>query len=166
MRSLTVGQKTVLFDEDSEEIPILLLELSHDDMVGTSYLSTDNTERYQDSPPRWRTMHNAQAYEYAPLRFKLPDDFEGRPTNAQFMVENVSRDLVPLARSVTTPGVCVAKIIFSGDLNTVVISYPVFEWIQTQFNQDLITFEVGLPSMDVEPVPAGKFLPSGFPGLF
>lgn len=164
--TIPLDARASMYAERTGNYPIGLFDFSHPDMVGITRVCTSGVTRISDSPYILGLTSNGEDYIYVPMSVQLPDDVEGRASNAKIMIENVSRDMLTFVRTVTTPGLCDISIVMSDDLDTIVRAYPTLDLRSAGWNSELITFELGLDAMDTEPIPSDSFNPATFPGLF
>jgi hypothetical protein len=165
-RTISLTFRGAMYDPQTEEIPIVLITIEHDDIEGALRLSSDPTERLSDTPLQYGTVSNGDTYLFCPMSISLPDDMDERAPTARFAIENVSRELIAFARSVTTPGTCSIQIVLASSPDDVEIEYPEMDLRSVQFSATMLTLEMGIDSLDQEPFPAGTFNPVWFPGLF
>ena len=120
------------------------------------------------NPLQYKTVSRGDDYLFAPFSITLPDDIEGQAPVCNFMIENISRDLIAIVRSVDlTQGAptLTIELVTSATPDTVEIEYPTFEIRSVQYNANSLTFTAQIDAMVDIPYPAGAFDPSGFPAL-
>jgi len=168
MRTLPLTMTNALNAERTADHPILLLEIWHPSVNGGAhmYLSSDPTTFVTADPPTYKTTHLAVDYIFLPMFIQMPDDVPGRATRARIGIQNISRELVALARSVSTRGYCDMTLLMRTNLAVKAINYPTFRIRNVQGNETVISWEFGIDGMDDEPVPAGLITPAGFPNSF
>lgn len=153
--------------QQSDEVPIMLVELRHPDTTEVLYLSGDNTTLLDTTPEMvWGTVSRGKTYNYRPLSLRLPTDMSDRPPRMQLMVENVSGAMVAFVSTMIQRGTCNLDIVTASAPSTVQIPFPLMDVRGFTRNSDIITFDIGLDAAEDEPIPAGLFTPSGFPGAF
>ena len=152
--------------EYTGEIFITLLTIRHPDFPDILYVSSDPTTLISSFPLKYGTVSNGHTFLFCPMNVLFPDDVEGRPPSARLEISNVGRELIELARSVTTPGTCDINCVLASAPNTIEVNYPVLDIQAMQATAATLVLEFGLDPLDVEPIPAGIFGPANFPGLF
>jgi len=165
-RTVSLTFRQASYDQETDKFPVVLITLQHPDIPGIARLSSDPTERLSETPLRYGTESNGHIYLFAPMSVQLPDDVGERAPMARIVIENVSRELVERARSVTTPGTASIQVVLSSSPNDVEYDTPEFDIRGFRGDAESLTLELGLDSLTDEPFPAGVFAPSGFPGLF
>lgn len=165
--TISLNFRTQLYLQESDEVPIMLVTLKHPDTTETIRISGDNTQVLDTEPEMvWGTVSRGLTYTYRPLSLRLPTDVQDRPPRMQLMVENVTGAMVAFCASMIQRGTCDLDIVAASSPNTVQIPFPLFDLRGFTRNSDIITFDIGLDAAEDEPIPAGLFTPSGFPGVF
>ncbi len=65
------------------EVPLILLEISHDDLDGAVHVVNDTQD----------LLSNGDTYIGCPFRITLPDDIDNQLPTASLSVDNIGRDL-------------------------------------------------------------------------
>lgn len=165
MRVLSLNFRTALFSQESSEVPIFLLTITHPS-IDPIYLSTDPTERYSTDPLGYRTVSRSTNFLYAGIDVTIPDEQDKAPPASKLTIANVARDLIPLARSVSTPPSVKIEEVLSSDLDTVEMTWPALDMSNLQYDANQLVFDLTMDSLVTEPYPAGTFSSAYFPGLF
>jgi hypothetical protein len=166
MRVLSLNFRQALFAQESGEVPIFLLTITHPSLASPIYLSTDPTERYQDTPPAYRTVSRAINFLYAGVDVTIPDEQDKSPPASKLTIANVTRDLIPLARSVSTPPSVKIEAVLASDPDTVEMNWPAMDMSNLQYDANQLVFDLTMDALVTEPYPSGSFNPASFPGLF
>jgi hypothetical protein len=167
-RSLSLDMLNEMYAEQSGVVVICLLTIEHPSWADPIRISSDPTERVSTEPLYYRTMSRGDEFFFAPFQIQLPDDVEDQAPSCNFMIENVSRDLIGIVRSIDLregPAQMTIELVTSEDLDTVEIEYPTFEIRSVQYNATTLTFSAQIDHMATEPFPSGTFDPSGFPAI-
>lgn len=153
--------------QESDEVPIMLLTLTHPDTSEVIRISGDNTVVLDTDPELvWGTISQGVTYTYRPLSLRLPSDVADRPPRMQLNVENVTGAMVSFTATMIQRGTCTLNIVTASDPNTIQIPFPTLDLRGFTRNSNIISFEIGLDAAEDEPIPAGIFTPAGFPGVF
>lgn len=166
MRSVSLTLTEALTAQESGEVPVVLMTFEHQDFAGPLRLSSDPTTRLSEEPLQYGTVSDSETYIFCPMSIQLPDDMDERAPTARLSIENVSRELVAMVRSITTPGTCRIVLVLASDPDTIEVEYPILDLRGVQYNADTLTVELGLDALDTEPFGSGAFVPSYFGGLF
>jgi hypothetical protein len=153
--------------QESDEVPIMLLQLRHPDTSEVLYISGDNTQLFDTEPELvWGTVSGGIAYTYHPLSLRLPTDVADRPPRMQLVVENVTGFIVAFCANMVQRGTCDLDIVTASQPDYIQIPFPTLDLRGYTRNTNVVTFDIGLDAAEDEPIPAGMFTPSGFPGVF
>jgi hypothetical protein len=166
VRILSLNFRKALFAQESDDVPIFLAAITHPLLPETIYLSSDPTERLSDAPLLYGTQSRGNVYKFIGMDITIPDEEDKNPPASKLVVSNATRDLIPLARSVSTPAKITIEAVLSSAVNDVEFSIPRMDMVNVQYNASELTFSLSIDALTTEPYPAGSFDPSGFPGLF
>lgn len=170
MTDISLNFKSAAFAQETGRIPIVLITLSHDDLLDDIRISTDPTQELSglttDTEKVYGTVSNGDSYIFLPVRIKLPDDTEDGPGLMKLEIDNVHRAYTEAIRSIFTPVTCQVDIVMDNALDTIDASWPEFLLTNITYDVSIITGTLTLETLTTEPFPAGTFIPSHFPGLF
>lgn len=166
MRLLSLEFRKSLFAQESGEVPVFLLTITHPQLGAPIRLSTDPTTRLSVDPLRYGTVSRGETFEYVGVEITLPDEQAKNPPTSKLVISNVSRELVPLARSVSTPPSVKIEAVLASAVDTVEFTVPAMDMVALQYDVGQLTFSLAIDAMTTEPYPAGSFNPASFPGLF
>ena len=165
-RTLSLNFREALNAQESSETVIFLMTVDHDDLSSPILLSTDPTTRLSEVPLMYGTVSRGDTYIFIPMEVALPDEREQSAPRAGFRISNVTRELVSLVRSVTSPPRAKLELVLASDLDTVEVETPWLDVVAATTTSGDVTFELTLNSMATELWPTDSFDPSTFPGLF
>ena len=166
MRVLSLNLREALFAQESDEVAIFLVKIEHPSLTTPIYLSTDPTELAGTAPLTYKTVSRGTDYTYAGIDITIPDEQDKSPPVSKLTIQNVTRDLVPLARSVSTPAQATIEAVLASDLDTVEMTWPIMDMTSLTYDASNLVFTLTVDSLATEPYPAGNFSPAYFPGLF
>jgi hypothetical protein len=166
MRILSLNFRQALFGQESGEIVIFLLTITHEDLDEVIYLTTDPTERLSDSPLSYGTVSRGNTYLYAGIDVTIPDDQDKSPPSSKLTIENVSRDLVALARSINSPAQVQIEAVLASAPDDVEMSWPALDMSNLTADASVLQFDLTMDALTTEPFPSGSFTPANFAGLF
>jgi hypothetical protein len=78
----------------------------------------------------------------------------------------VTRDLIPLARSVSSPPQVRIEAVLASDPDAVEMTVPVMDMSNLQYDASALVFDLTIDALVTEPFPSGTFSPAYFGGLF
>ncbi len=167
MRVLSLNFRKALFSPESSEVPIFLLTITHPQLGQPILLSTDPTIRVQTQPDLvYGTVSRGKTYLYAGIDITLPNEQERSPPASKLTIDNVTRDLIPLARSIATPAQVKIEAVLASALDTVEMTFPQLDMSTLDYDASTLTFSLTMDALVTEPYPAGTFGPAYFPALF
>ncbi len=165
-RNLSPGFIAGLYSQESDEVVICLLTVTHEDLGAPIYLSSDPTTRLSDDPLVYGTVSRGNEYLFLPFEFTLPDDKSDSPPRVQLSMDNTDRSLVAVLRSIATPANIMVELVLASDLNTVEIQLPALQLSDVTMDEGKISATLVADALINEPHPAQLFTPGSFPGLF
>ncbi|MBA4797014.1 MAG: DUF1833 family protein [Rhizobiales bacterium] len=165
-RPLSSGFLAGLYAQESEEVVVCLLTVTHPDLEEPIRLSSDPTTRVSDDPLIYATTSRSEEYLYLPFEFTLPDDKGDSPPRVQLSLDNVERSLVAVLRSFATPAGITVELVLASDPDNVEIELPALQLSDTTIDEGRISATLVADPLINEPHPAGQFTPGSFPGLF
>lgn len=166
MRVLSLNFRTALFAQESSEVPIFLLTITHPDLDDPVLLSTDPTSRITTDPLVYGTVSRGQTFLYAGVDVTLPDEQDRAPPSSKLIVSNVTRELIPLARSISSPASVTIEAVLASAPDTVEMTFPALDMTNLVYDAMTLTFDLTADALTTEPFPSGTFSPAYFPGLF
>lgn len=167
-RVLSSDALRFMFSEESEVYPILLVTLSGSDLSSNILISSDPTQRLQETAENivYGTISNSLNYYFLPFQLKLPDEDDEGSQAMSITIDNVGRDLVPAIRSSSSQIAVSVDIVMSCSVDIVEASFPDFIISSVDYDELTISGNMIVDLFDNEPFPAGSFTPSNFLALF
>jgi hypothetical protein len=152
--------------QETDEVIICLLTITHPDLDAPIYLSSDPTVRISDVPLVYATESRGNDYLFLPFEFTLPDDKSDSPPRVLLTMDNVERTLVSILRSVSTPADVLMEIILASSPDDIELDLPPLQLGTVNIGEQQISVELVADGLINEPFPAGLFTPGAFAGLF
>lgn len=166
MRTLSLNFRHAMMAQESGEVAIALLTITHPALTLPIYLSSDPTTLISATPLVYGTVSRGNTYLYVGMQITLPDEQDDAAPASKMVISNVDRSIIPLARSVSSPPSVKIEFLLASAPDTVEFSIPVMDMINLQYDVDNLTFDLAIDALAIEPFPAGSFDPASFPGLF
>ncbi|OCC01716.1 hypothetical protein BA190_27530 [Labrys sp. WJW] len=166
MRTLSARFRAALYRENMEEVPAMLITITHPDLTTPLHFSSDPTERISTEPLLYGTVSRGTQYNFVPFQVTLPADQDDAPPTIDITLSVVGREAVPLLRSAIEPPSVTLEIILAQYPDDVEAVFPDFDLVSASYGGDSATISLAIDSMASEPFPAGSFTPSYFPGMF
>jgi hypothetical protein len=165
-RNISTTFLEAMNSQETDEVIICLLTITHDDIQDAIYLSSDATTRISDDPLIYVTASRGNNYLYLPFTFTMPDDKSDTPPRVQISFDNIDRTMVTLLRSVSSPVDVKVELILKSSPDIVEIELPVMQLSDVTIDAQLINATLVVDSLVNEPYPAGSFTPSSFAAIF
>lgn len=166
MRSLSLNFRRASMAQESGEVAVFLLTITHPTLAQPILLSTDATTRITTDPLVYGIVSRGQTYLYAGLTLQLPDEQDGAAPAAKLVIENITRDLIPMARSIQTPAQVKIECVLASAPDDVEITMPSFDMTNLQYDMATLQFDLTMDALTTVPFPSGTFGPANFPALF
>lgn len=109
---------------------------------------------------------NGERYLFFPFEIQLPQDDKTGTVSATLSIENVSREIIQFARQTRNLLNVTVQVVLSNNLDYVEMEYKDFKLRNINYDALTISGDLSIDYLGLEPFPAGRFTPSGFPGLF
>jgi len=165
-RAVSDRFREAVYAQETDEVPICLLTVTHETLDDPIYISSDPTTRLSDEPLIYGTDSRGEQYIFLPFEFTLPDDKSDSAPRVLLTMDNINRELVALLRSFSTPPSVKLEIVLASDPDVVEITVPVLQMSDSTFEDHTISSTTVADPLINEPHPAGQFTPGAFPGLF
>lgn len=168
-RDVSASFKAAAFAQQTDKTPIYLVTVTHPAMMEPLRFSSDATERLEPSgvnQPVYGTISRGDEYYFLPFTLILPQDQDRSAPIARLRMANISRDLIPILRSVDSPAQFLIEVVLSDDPDTVEIALPTLDLMDADYDAEEISLDLTIEVLANEPYPAESFDPSGFPALF
>jgi len=145
-----------LFDQETGEIFLTLLTISHADLSQPIRVCNDAKN----------IVSNGDTYIALPFEVTLPSDEGDQPSRARIQIDNVDRTMIIAIRSITSSPDVTIDVVRQSAPDTVEISFPDFTFDNISYDALIISGDLTFENYLQEPYPAGIFDPSRFPGGF
>lgn len=154
--TLSTEMKAALFQQETDEVFLTLLTLSHEDLAATIYL-VDNTENITS---------NGIVFTAFPFRFTLPMNDPKQPPRATIEIDNIDRQIVTAIRMIQEPPTVSLEIIRAVAPDVIEVSLTDFVMTDVRYNALTVSGTLSYENFLQEPYPGDDFVPSTFPGIF
>jgi len=167
MRTLSLTFRQAMFAQESGEVAVFLLTISHPSLVdGPIRLSSDPTSRLSTDPLSYGTVSRGETFLFVGMEIALPDEQEKSPPATKMIISNVDRSIIPLVRSINSPAQVKMEGLLVSDLATVEFTVPQLDIINVNYDAGQLTFDLAMDALAIEPYPYLTFSPAVFPGLY
>lgn len=134
---------------------LVLLTISHEDLAEPIRITTDAVN----------TISNGETYFPYPIQIELPDDIEGRIPQAQLVVDNTTKEIIAVLRSLSSPASVTIQIVRSEDTDIVEREWSGLKWRNSTYDASAITGTLSIEDIAKEEFPYITF-DGRFKGLF
>lgn len=166
MRTVSDTFRHAMFDQQTDELPVLLLTIAHPDLGSVWRLSSDNADLLDFEEQLRGTISRGHNYYFFPMDVSLPEDGEDASNVIQITLDNVTREITPLLKSTVTPASVTIEIVLASAPDEVEIEFPDFELASADVDAGSVVLSLTVDTMASEPFPADNFTPSSFGGLW
>ena len=111
-------------------------------------------------------VSNSKNYVFLPMQITLPSEDDTQAPRCSIVLNDVTRFLTPIIRTLTGPPKIKLDLILSSSPNTIEISFAHFYISSFHYNKDSVTCDLSMINYEREPFPMHSFNPPNFPGLF
>lgn len=172
-RSFSAGAIQQFFAREADDPLILLVTITApNDVPGNDVLRFANgwIERLSGletdaTITAYGVVSRSENYVFLPMEITLPSEDDAAP-RAQITLHDVTREAMPLIRSVTSAPTVKLELVLASDPDTVELAFDGLNMTAISYNRDTITAQLVADNLALEPFPAHTFTPAYFPGLF
>lgn len=168
MTTVSLNFRQSAYAQETGRVLICLMTLTHDDLEEPIRLSSDPTERLDETVSEvvYGTVSRSQEYVYLPMTLKLPDDTDSGPGEMVIELDNIHRAYTQAIRTIQSPVKVNVELVMDNDLDTVEGQWPEYLLTGVTYDSAVIRGTLRMETLESEPFPSGTFNPSYFPGLF
>jgi len=154
-RSTTTALRSAVFAEETAEVFLFLITLSHTDITTLYFVNN-----YKD------VTSNGNAHVAFPFQITMPSETEDQLPRVQLNIDNVDRSIIDEIRTLTGPPTLTLSVVLASDPDT--IEAGPFEMSLQNVLYNTLTITGNLAGDDIlnEPYPGEAYTPQNFPGLF
>ncbi len=155
------------YAQDTDIAVIVLLTLSNDDMEEPIRVCSAPVEKFTDLGENvYGVTSNFNRFVFLPFEIELPQDDKTGAVSAKLTIDNVTREIVQYARQTRNVLNVTLQVVLSNNLDYVELEYKNFKLRNISYDGLTVSGDLSIDYLGLEPFPAGRFTPSGFPGLF
>ena len=166
MRSVSDTFREAMFSQETGELPVLLLTITHPDLETVWRLSSDNKDLLDAENQLRGTVSRDQNFYFFPMDVSLPEEGDDASNVIQITLDNVTREVTPLLQSTVTPAQITIEVVLASAPDDVEIEFPDFELASADVDAGSAVLSLTVDTMASEPFPSGNFTPAAFGGLW
>lgn len=136
-------------------LPLVLLEIDHDDLAEPIRV-VNNKEAITS---------NGEEYVGFPFEIFLPDSSEDAPPRAKLRIDNVSREIGQVIRSIATAPSVTIKVIRQTTPDIIEAEFTGMKLTRVPFDALSVEGTLEFEDLSYEPFPAYTFNPANYPGI-
>jgi len=153
-----------MFEQQTGEVEVLLVTITHPDLASPVRVTSDPTERLSVEPLVYGTKSVGLEYQFVLMSAITPDDQKGVPPRTALVFDNIDADMVALARSFTKPASADLAVVFASAPDFVTQSYKGLRIVKVSYNEASVTFDLSREPLVSEPFGARQ-TKNFYPGL-
>lgn len=154
--SLSATYKEAASHQETEECPIVLLTITHDQLPSPIRVCNNGED----------IISNGETFLACPFDIELPDDAEGKVPGAKLSIANVDRQIVNALRTITTRAIVTLQVILASTPDVIEATYPELELIVADWNALTVSADLAWDALAGEPYPYLKMTPNTTAGVF
>ncbi|MBO7735337.1 MAG: DUF1833 family protein [Methanobrevibacter sp.] len=155
------------YSQETDVAVIVLLTLSTPELPDAIRVCNVPVEKFADLGDNvYGVTSNSQRYLFLPFDITLPQDDKTGAVSARLTIDNVNRQIVQYARQTRKALNVSIQVVLSNNLDYVELEYNDFKLSNVSYDGFSVEGDLTVDYLGLEPFPAGRFTPSGFPGLF
>jgi hypothetical protein len=172
-RTFSAAAVQQFFAQDATDPLILLLTITApNDVPGSDVIRFANTYTQRltslevdESFTVYGVVSRGNDFIFLPMEIELPSQDDAAP-RARITLHDVTREAMPLIRSVTSAPSVLLELVLASAPNTVELAFGGLTLSQISYTRDSITADIVADNLALEPFPQHTFVPANFPGLF
>lgn len=165
MRQLSAAALAAMMAQETSEVFILLVTISHPSLTQPPRIASDPFELLPVAGVRG-VVSRGEEYVFMPFDITLPSEDETGASRAKLSIDNVGRELMQAVRSAGSSLAVDIEIVLSSDVDTPELQLKDFRLERVTYDAFTVSGDITMEYFDLEPFPSRRFTPSDFPGLF
>lgn len=165
MRNVSNEFKASVFSQQTDEVFIALITISHESFTDDIRVASDPFELLPTAGERG-VVSNGLEYIYLPFRLVLPSEDDTGVARARLEMDNVDRRAVAAIRNANSSLSVNIDIVLASDVDNVEMSVQDFRLEKVRYDALTISGDLTVEYYDLEPFPYQRFTPSAFQGMF
>lgn len=155
MRSLSGTALASAFSEDTDEVWLAMLTISHESLDDDIRVVKNNEN----------IVSNGQTFLAYDFELELPEERPDRPGEARLRIDNTDKRIVEAVRSINSPPDVRIDIVLASDPDTFEVTFQDLKMRNVEYDVSFVTGTLVFEDIISEPI-AVDLTPARFPGLF
>lgn len=170
MPLVSLSMRASAYAEETPDVAIVLVTITHPSLAAPVYLSSDPTQRLSVDPLAYGTISNGVTYQFVLMSAIVPGDGNDTSSKAQLELENVESDMVKVMRSFTDYATVDFKLVMASNPDFVERHFPDRRIAKATATAEKVTLDIIRWPIEMESImeswPSGRQTRSRFPGLW
>lgn len=162
-RDVTDTLKEEVFAQNTEEVFVTLLTLSHPDLSQPIRVCSDPAVDLVSGSRG--TASRGEDFVFLPFELIPPGQSGDSLPTGRLRVDNVSREIVQAVRLISSPADILIEVVMASAPDVVEAVIAGFQLRNIKADALTVEGELSTIRFDMEPFPRGSFTPSQFPGM-
>ncbi|AGH58017.1 hypothetical protein RHVG_00052 [Rhodovulum phage RS1] len=171
-RRLSLNARLAQEEVSSEDIEVVLIEITHPSLSQVIRLSTDNTVRLSDDPliygtrSTWRGADPAtDPYLWILASAVIPGDQDDAPAAAKLVLDNLDAQITEVLRSYTDLASINMAVVLAASPDELEAEFLDLKLVSAEGDESAVTLHLSREEIELEHFPAGRMILTKFPGL-
>lgn len=165
MRQLSAAARQAVYNQETSEVFIFLLTITHPNLTDTIRLSSDPTVLLPVSGVRG-TISRGEEYQFLPFTVTLPSQDDTGIARANISIDNIDRRMVEAVRRANSALTVTLEVVLASSPDVLEVTAPDFRLEKVTYDALTISGDLSLEYYDLEPYSKLRFTPNSFPGMF
>ena len=155
-------------DSDSDLITLLTIYNPLNESEVIARLCDGFTQRISETDDEvlYGVVSNGFSYTFIPMQISLPSEDEAQAPRCSIVLNDVTRYITPIIRSITAPPRIKLELVLAKTPNVIEVSFSDFYINNFSYNSQAVTADLAMIDYEREPFPMHSFTPRYFPGMF
>lgn len=157
----------------SDEVEVVLIKITHEDLSAPVRLTTDPTERISTEPLVYGTRSAwggadpmTEPYLFVLAYAVVPGEAEDAPATGQILFEALDARMAELLRSITSPATFSVAVVMASSPDLVEQQWVDLMLVSVEGDAGTITLHISREEIELNQFPAGRMSRAYFPGLW
>lgn len=157
----------------SDEVEVVLIKITHEDLSAPVRLTTDPTERISTDPLVYGTRSAwggadpvSDPHLFVLAYAVVPGEAEDTPATAQIMLEALDARMAEVLRSISSPALFSMAVVMASTPDLVEQQWTDLMLVNVEGDAGMISLHISREEIELNLFPAGRMSRAYFPGLW
>jgi hypothetical protein len=166
MTTFSANFRKAMMDQETGQVPVMLLTVYHVDLDEPFRISSDNKDLLDFEKQLRGTISRNSNFGFLPMNLTLPNEGEDAEYIMKVTLYGIGTELTPVLRGSIEPATVIAEVVLASAPNVVEMTFAAFELTDTDVAAGDVTLDLSIDSYAAEPYPADTFTPARFGSLW